>query len=298
MTISRTHTAAGLDLYSRVAQTSSSKVIRQYSTSFGMAARLLGRRVRPGVESIYGLVRVADEVVDGAASEAGLDLEAQRALLDRLQAETEGALLSGYSTNLIVHSFAATARAGGFGPELTCPFFASMRRDLDPAHFTTEEVRRYIHGSAEVVGLMCLRVFLEGVECDSDRRLRLEHGAQRLGAAFQKINFLRDLRADWSELGRNYLPGIDPDGLTEAQKRVLVADIDSDLDAAAPTIPELPKDCRAAVASAHQLFAALTRRVEATPATELLRTRIRVPNATKLRIVATAKAHSSARSAT
>ncbi|TDW29665.1 phytoene/squalene synthase family protein [Cryobacterium psychrophilum] len=295
MTIQRTDAANGLSLYSHAAHMSSAGIIREYSTSFGMATRLLGRQIRPHIENIYGLVRIADEVVDGAAAAAGLDVDAQRALLDALEVETETTLQTGYSTNLTVHSFAVTARSVGFGAELTRPFFASMRRDLDPAGFTVDEVSDYIYGSAEVIGLMCLNAFLAGVPCDSDQRARLESGARRLGSAFQKINFLRDLRADWHDLGRNYFPHIDPDRLTETQKLDLVADIEADLDAAAAVIPELPQNCRVAVDAAHGLFAALTQRLRATPAADLLAARIRVPNAGKLAIVIAATMHGRAR---
>jgi len=295
MTIQRTDAAGGLGLYSRAAHNSSAGIIREYSTSFGTATRLLSPQIRPHIENIYGLVRIADEVVDGAAAAAGLDVDAQRALLDALETETERTLDTGYSTNLTVHSFAVSARALGFGTELTRPFFASMRRDLDPAAFTAEGVREYIYGSAEVIGLMCLKAFLFGVPCDTVQRERLENGARRLGSAFQKINFLRDLRADWNDLGRNYFPHLDPDRLTETQKLEVIADIESDLDAAAAVIPELPQTCRLAVRAAHGLFAALTARVRATPAAELLTARIRVSNAGKLAIVLAAATHGRAR---
>ncbi|WP_308465132.1 phytoene/squalene synthase family protein [Rathayibacter soli] len=289
MRFGHTDAPVGLGLYSRAAHRSSAQIIREYSTSFGMASRLLGRRVRAHVENIYGLVRIADEIVDGAAAEAGLDLDAQRALLEAFEAETDSALQAGYGTNLVVHAFATTARTVGIGTELTAPFFASMRRDLNPAAFTADEMHDYIYGSAEVVGLMCLKAFLHGVPSVPSQRGRLEEGARALGAAFQKINFLRDLRTDWSQLGRNYFPEIDPDCLTEAQKMGLVADIESDLDTAAAVIPNLPADCRTAVVSANGLFAALTRRIRDTPAADLLQTRIRVPTAMKLRIVFQAK---------
>lgn len=295
MTVCRTDSTDDLILYSRAAQKSSARIIREYSTSFGMATRLLSRQVRPSVENIYGLVRVADEIVDGAAAEAGLDLQAQSAMLDALEAEAETTMQTGYSTNLVVHAFASTARAVGIGPELTRPFFASMRRDLDPTDFTQDDVRDYIYGSAEVIGLMCLRVFLHGVPCDPSQRARFEHGARRLGSAFQKINFLRDWRTDWGELRRNYFPGIDPEQLTEAQKLSLVADIERDLDVAATVIPQLPRNGRVAVDAAHGLFTALTGRIRATPASELLQERIRVPNAQKLRIVLAAKTRNRAR---
>ncbi len=272
--------------YTDAATASSSTVIATYSTSFGAAARLLDPDARRRIRSIYALVRVADEAVDGAAAEAGLSLEQQRDVLDGLEADVERAMVTGYSANLVVHAFAAVAREAGFGSELTKPFFASMRRDLDPAPFTAEEIGPYIHGSAEVVGLMCLAVFLagEGERPDDARRARLERGAVHLGAAFQKINFLRDLAVDWRTLGRNYFPAVDPDAFTEADKTAILDDIDRDLEIARASIPELPRRARAAVAAAHGLFASLTARCRATPAEEIIATRIRVPDGEKLAI--------------
>jgi phytoene/squalene synthetase len=281
----RTDAPGSLATYSACAQRSSARVIRQYSTSFSMATRLLHTSVRPHVENIYGLVRVADEIVDGAAAEAGLGVDEQRELLDHLESDTELAIRSGYSTNLVVHAFATTARSAGIGPELTAPFFASMRRDLDPAPLSEEEVRRYIHGSAEVVGLMCLRVFLADCPPADHERARLEGGARRLGSAFQKINFLRDLDTDWTTLGRNYFPGFSVGTLSEDQKLILVADIDADLRAAADVIPALPPGCRKAVAAAHDLFQALNDRIRATPADSLLHQRPSVPAHEKARIL-------------
>lgn len=281
----RVQPGSNLALYTLTAQQSSARVISSYSTSFGMATRLLHKRLRPDIRNIYGIVRVADEIVDGAAMEAGLDVEAQGEQLDSFEAETLRALRSGYSTNLVVHSFAATARTVGIGPELIVPFFASMRRDLKPVRFTPEELREYIYGSAEVVGLMCLKVFLHGKNVGGDQRQRLEHGARRLGSAFQKINFLRDLSADWEVLGRNYFPTIDPAHLTEEQKLHLIDDIDDDLSAAAAVIGQLPRECRSAIAAAHGLFSGLTRQLRSTPAADLLRRRTRVSNPAKLAIL-------------
>ncbi|MEO6828014.1 MAG: squalene/phytoene synthase family protein [Microbacteriaceae bacterium] len=289
MTNPKAAVASDLACYTRAAQRSSARVIREYSTSFHLATRLLDKPLRCHVENLFGLVRVADEIVDGAAFEAGLDLVAQRGALDALEAETIRALDSGYSTNLIVHSFAVTSRAAGIGTELTEPFFASMRRDLSPDEFTPDEVRDYIYGSAEVVGLMCLCVFLADCPPEDDVRRRLELGARRLGAAFQKINFLRDLSTDWERLGRNYFPGTTPGNLTEHRKRDLVADIDADLSAADAVIPELPRGCRTAVSAAHGLFSALNQRLRSTPAAELMHARNRVPNPAKFAILVRAK---------
>jgi 15-cis-phytoene synthase len=275
-----------LGLYNSVAEEAASLVIRRYSTSFGLAARLLGPSVRQSVQNIYALVRVADEIVDGGAEEAGLDPAIAARLLDELEHETERAMREGYSSNLVVHAFAGTARAAEFGAELTRPFFASMRMDLSATEHDQASFETYIYGSAEVVGLMCLRVFVRDAErAYSDAELAsLETGARALGSAFQKVNFLRDLAADLTALGRSYFPGIDAAALTDAQKNRLLDDIDRELELAAATVPLLPRSSRRAVAAAQRLFADLARRLRAAPAASLLTTRVRVPDAAKLRI--------------
>jgi phytoene/squalene synthetase len=160
--------------------------------------------------------------------------------------------------------------------------------DLSQTVHDDESFRRYVYGSAEVVGLMCLRVFTAGREYPPEQLATLEHGARALGAAFQKVNFLRDLQADVATLGRSYFPGIDVAHLTDADKLALVDDIDADLAAAAATLPLLPPGSRRAVALAHGLFAELNRRIRNTPADVLVATRVRVPDPVKLRIAATA----------
>lgn len=279
-----------LKLYDDVAQQTASLVIRRYSTSFGMASRLLGADVRQDVENVYALVRVADEVVDGGAEDAGLDRLAAGRLLNAYEDETERALEEGYSTDLVVHAFARTARSAGFGSELTKPFFASMRADLHETVHDAESFATYVYGSAEVVGLMCLRVFLRGETRTPEQLATLETGARALGAAFQKVNFLRDLRADVESLGRSYFPGLEVASLTEAQKLELTDDIDADLATAAATLPLLPASSRRGVALAHGLFAELNGRIRRTPASTLITTRVRVPDPVKLRIAVGAAA--------
>lgn len=274
--------ASGLALYDRTARRGSEQVISHYSTSFGLASRLCSRSVRAHVADVYALVRIADEIVDGPAEEAGLSPAEQRALLDALETDTEHAIACGYSSNLVVHAFAQTARATGFGTELTRPFFASMRRDLEPVDFDDDELREYVHGSAEVVGLMCLRAFSAELPTDPARDERWQRGARHLGAAFQKVNFLRDLADDYDVRGRRYFPGIEPGSLSEADKLRLLDDIDRDLAIAGAVIPELPNGCRKAVAAAHALFSALSARLRRTPAAELLTTRVSVPTTRKL----------------
>jgi phytoene/squalene synthetase len=273
-----------LSLYDRVADETASTVIRRYSTSFGLASRLLDAGVRQHVENIYALVRVADEIVDGGVTDAGLDSVHAARYLNEFEAETNAAMASGYSTNLVVHAFARTAREVGFGDELTEPFFHSMRMDLTDTEHDQRSFDRYVYGSAEVVGLMCLRAFVQGMPIDAEQDERLVTGARALGAAFQKVNFLRDLAADFETLGRSYFPGIRVDSFTEEEKHRLLDDIDADLRTSAAVIPELPKGSRRAVALAQGLFAELSVRLRNTPASQLVRARVRVPDPVKARI--------------
>jgi phytoene synthase len=282
-------------LYDRVAEETASVVIRRYSTSFGLASKLLGPGVRQHVENIYALVRVADEIVDGAAVESGLDAAGAARQLDELERETDAAVAEGFSANLVVHAFALTARETGFGAEYTAPFFASMRTDLTATEHDAESFDRYVYGSAEVVGLMSLRAFLQGVPVTPPEEERFVRGARALGAAFQKVNFLRDLAADFETLGRSYFPGVSVDSFTEEDKIRLLDDIDDDLRMSASVIPDLPASSRKAVALAQGLFAELSVRLRATPAEQLRRVRVRVPNPVKLRIAAAALAGRKAR---
>lgn len=272
----------GLALYSQTADDAAAAVINRYSTSFGIAARLLGARPRPHVRNIYALVRVADEIVDGPAHDAGLTPERERAVLDGLETEVMEAIATGFSANLVVHAFARTARECGIGADLIAPFFASMRTDLDTAAHDDLSHDAYVYGSAEVVGLMCLQVFLNaGMSAPARPAPDLVDGARRLGAAFQDVNFLRDLADDADRLGRDYL-----DGAADDERRITVLDrIDSDLAAAAAVIPTLPPDCRAAVTAAHDLFAELSRRLRASPAGA---PRVRVPDGVKATLAARA----------
>jgi len=285
-TDARPQQMTNLTTYNAAAQASSAVIISEYSTSFGLAARLLEPRMRGQVRTIYALVRIADELVDGAAAGAGLDVDAQRELLDGLETETLRAIDCGFSTNLVVHAFAVTARETGIDVSLIAPFFASMRRDLDTVPFSDDTFATYIYGSAEVIGLMCLRSFLQKASPNEADMAALETGARHLGAAFQKINFLRDLADDYEALGRSYFPGIDPTTMTEVGKTRILDDIDADLAAASLALPLLPSGCRSAVRAAHDLFARLARKLRITPCTELCTTRVRVPDGEKLLLAA------------
>jgi len=275
-----------LSLYDSAADEVAGVVIRRYSTSFGLASRLLGPGIRQHVENIYALVRVADEIVDGGVAEAGLDQAAAGRYLDELEADTNQAMEHGYSANLVVHAFARTAREVGFGRELTEPFFHSMRMDLTDTEHDQASFETYVYGSAEVVGLMCLRAFLQEAPPSPEQNERMVRGARALGAAFQKVNFLRDLSADFETLGRSYFPGVRVESFTEEEKHRLLDDIDDDLRMSAAVLPDLPASSRRAVALAQGLFAELAARLRRTPASELVRARVRVPDPVKLRIAA------------
>ena len=270
----------GMALYDRTAARASRVVLAGYSTSFALGTKLLGPRARRGIESVYALVRIADEIVD---TRRGPDAGA---LLDDLEATTARALETGYSTNLAVHAFVRTARCVGIGHAEIDPFFASMRMDLTVRVHDRDSYERYVFGSAEVVGLMCLAVFLDAAHPGSRPDARLRAGAQALGAAFQKINFLRDLGADYGDLGRSYFPGVTPGNLDQRAVDEILAEIARDLATARASLPGLPRRARWAVASTIGLYDRLVTELAGTPAADLLTRRVRVPGPVKLAIVA------------
>lgn len=282
-----TKVPTGLSLYSLAAHRASREVIYSYSTSFGMATKLLGKSVRHHVENIYALVRVADEIVDGSAAEAKLtaaqlDPETE---LNNFEQETYRAMELGFSTNLVIHAFAITAREVGIGKDIVEPFFYSMRMDLTESEHDQESFEKYVYGSAEVVGLMCLAAFVHGKNYSTEQKLALVKGARALGAAFQKVNFLRDLSADFKRLGRSYFPGVNVSNFDEATKSRLVEDINQDLALSAKSLPLLPASAKRAVTAAQLLFDALNRKIGNTRAEELIETRISVNNLLKLWIL-------------
>ncbi len=278
----------GAQRYTHAAATAAATVVGEYSTSFARACRLLREPVRGHVRTIYGLVRIADEIVD--APDLGLSLEQRAGYLDALETETLTALDTGFSSNLVVHAFAATAREHRIGTSLVRPFFASMRTDLHETAHDVASLDEYVYGSAEVVGLMCLRVFVAAPDASPELVAHgyedLAPGARHLGAAFQKVNFLRDLAADHDQLGRQYLPGAPAQTLTDAQRDAALDEIEAHLAAAAPAIAALPGSSRRGVRAAHDLFAALCVRLRATPAERIARERVSVPAPAKALVVA------------
>lgn len=265
-----------MDLYNRVAAQTAARVTQAYSTSFSLATRLFPRPMRFAIYNIYGLVRLADEIVD---TYRGAD---QLEVLDALEAEVYRSIPRRFSSNLIVHAFAVTAAQFGIDHDLIAPFFASMRRDITQSVYDAAELEAYIYGSAEVVGLMCLRVFAANDPAAYDK---LEPGAKALGAAFQKVNFLRDLAADHNELGRNYFPGVDWDNLTDSAKRAIEKDIAVDFRAARQAIDRLPGDSRPAVLAAYRYYHELFARITRTSAAQLRLGRVRLPAVRKLFIL-------------
>lgn len=278
---------SSLELYTFAAERSSNAVIDAYSTSFGVATKLLAPEIRQHVRNIYALVRVADEIVDGAAAEArvgGGNVEPSVAL-DQLESEIYKTLRSRFSTNLVVHAFANTAVETGFARGLIEPFFTSMRMDLWPRKHTPESFDKYVYGSAEVVGLMCLHAFIKESDFSPEQYKQIVKSARALGAAFQKVNFLRDLSADFEKLGRSYFPDVNPASFNETQKMQLLGYIREDLRVASVGLTYLPRSSRTAVATAQMLFAELANRIEKTPAEKLMASRISVPNGIKLLLV-------------
>jgi len=280
-------TPSSLALYTRAAERSSAEIIATYSTSFGWATNLLSKAVAVEVRNIYAMVRVADELVDGAADEAltGAAALSARALLDEFEAETYRALDSGFSANLVLHAFAVTSRKVGITRDLVTPFFDSMRMDLDPQVFDQASFEKYIYGSAEVVGLMCLQAFLQDVKLTAKEKSDFVKSARALGSAFQKVNFLRDLAADFKVLGRSYFPGVRIDSFNETEKQRLVADINEELRISAQSLPNLPKNSRRAVAAAQMFFTELNNQIGKAPADKLISERIRVSNPRKVGIL-------------
>lgn len=265
-------------LYDKVCALASKQVTTSYSTSFSLGVRSLDGRFREHIHAIYGFVRAADEIVD---TFHGHD---QRTLLDRFRSDTALAIKDGVSLNPLLHSFQRTVRMFNIEPELWNTFLDSMEMDLDARTHDRTSYDRYILGSAEVVGLMCLRVFVEGNDA---KYQELKPMAMRLGAAFQKVNFLRDLKDDHSSLGRTYFPGLNVSRMTNADKRTIEREITQDLDAALQGIKRLPAGARFGVYLAYVYYLALLKKIRALPMEFILRERIRVRNRSKMLLLTT-----------
>lgn len=263
-------------IYDTVCIKASRNTTATYSTSFSLGVRSLHPRFRDAIHAIYGFVRFADEIVDT------FHKHDKGTLLARFKEETGRAIAEGISLNPILHSFQNVVRRYGIEPELYGSFLASMEMDLTDRRYDQGAYERYILGSAEVVGLMCLRVFCEG---DEKLYQRLKPSAMKLGAAFQKVNFLRDLKDDHDQLGRIYFPGIDARNISQEQKRGIEADIRADLDAALEGIRLLPKGARFGVYVAYVYYLALFRKISGLPIERILKERVRVRNRRKIALL-------------
>ncbi len=267
-----------MDRYEALCRKASRNTTRQYSTSFSIGIRSLEHDLRAPIHAIYGFVRFADEIVD---TFHGYD---KAALLARFRDDTHTAVREGISLNPILHSFQRVVHEYGIEAALYDTFLDSMAMDLQARTYDRPAYDRYIHGSAEVVGAMCLRVFTKG---DQALYHQLLPAAMRLGAAFQKVNFLRDLKQDHRELGRTYFPGVDLAHLDNAAKRRIENDIRADLDAGRKGIGQLPRAARLGVYVAYVYYRALFRKIQALPCDRILHARIRVRNSGKLALFTT-----------
>ncbi|MDN5583192.1 MAG: squalene/phytoene synthase family protein [Mycobacteriaceae bacterium] len=276
------------DPYPALADRVAADVIGHYSTSFTLATRLLAPDVRRDIRNLYAVVRIADEIVDGAASGAGEDAATVREILEGYARAVTDSPSTGFHTDPVLHAFAGTARRCGLDMDHMHAFFSSMRADLDPVVHDGGSLAEYIHGSAEVIGLMCLDIFLTHGATTADR-VWLQDGAVALGSAFQKINFLRDMGEDTTVLHRAYLPGSDG-SLDDRTKDRLLDDAAAELEAARARIPGLPRGARAGVAAATALYGELVDRLRATPAT-----RLTGPDARRVSVPAPVKALVTAR---
>lgn len=265
-----------IGLFHTVSEECSRIVTRRYSTSFSSAINLLHRNLRTPVYNIYGFVRFADEIVD---TFHGHD---KPLLLQQFKEETFSAIGRGISLNPVLNSFQQTVNTFGIDHELIHAFFKSMESDLTEQRYDRQNYETYIYGSAEAVGLMCLYVF-----CNGDRQLyeKLKGPARSLGAAFQKVNFLRDIKNDFVDLSRIYFPGCDFHNFTEQDKFQIESDIEEDFRAAYQGIVKLPVKARFGVYVAYKYYYSLFNKIKTTHPTHILQKRIRIANYHKAYIV-------------
>lgn len=268
-----------MDLYTRNALECSEITTKNYSTSFSMGVRLLDPKFRPPVYAIYGYVRFADEIVDTFH-----DQDKAR-LLHEFREQTYEAIASGMSTNPILHSYQWVVNTYRIDKALIDAFLKSMEMDLEKKSFSLEEYQEYIYGSAEVVGLMCLRVFYAGQD---EEYQRLLPAARKLGEAFQKVNFLRDMRSDLKERGRVYFPEVDFERFDQQAKDRIEKEIWDDFQGAFPGIKTLNKDARLGVYLAYRYYLELLKKIKSEPPENLQETRFSVSNQKKLILLAKA----------
>ena len=264
-------------IFDSVSQDCSKIVTKTYSTSFSMATKMLSNTIRQDIYNIYGFVRLADEIVDSFHDYN------KETLFTQFEADLEAALTNRISLNPILNSFQQTYYTYGIDKEMVDAFMNSMRQDLHKTVYATEEeYKNYIYGSADVVGLMCLKVFVKG---DTAKYETLKQTAMALGSAFQKVNFLRDLKADHHELNRTYFPNTDLDNLDENSKKAIIDDIEKDFNEGLSGIKQLPLEAKFGVFMAYRYYNQLLKKLKTTPALEIKSTRIRVPNYKKIELL-------------
>jgi len=253
-------------------------VTQRYSTSFTLGTKMLANKHRKHIYNIYGFVRFTDEIVDSFHNFNKKDL------LSRFEEDLKYALEIKISMNPILNSFQYTVHENKIEQELIDAFLKSMRMDLYKQKYSSkEEYQEYIYGSADVVGLMCLNVFVEG---DKNQYNRLKPHAMSLGSAFQKVNFLRDLNSDYQLLDRTYFPNLDLSDFSEKSKASIIADIEKDFDHALEGIFMLPESARLGVYTAFKYYKQLLIKLKKTPSKKIQSSRIRVPNYQKITVLA------------
>lgn len=265
-----------MNIFHEVSQLCSRNTTERYSTSFASAIRLLHQDLRQPIYNIYGLVRFADEIVDTFH-------EYDKAtLIKDFRKQTFEAIERCISINPILHSFQLTVNQYAIDSELIHAFFNSMEMDLERTQYNHKLYNEYIYGSAEVVGLMCLYVFVEG---DKELYERLKPSARSLGAAFQKVNFLRDVKADYNQLDRTYFPGLDFSNFTERQKLEIEEDIQKDFNDAYEGIVQLPVKARFGVYVAYKYYLSLFRKIKRLQPATIMHQRVRIPDYHKIMIL-------------
>ena len=265
-------------IFDNLSQDMSKMTTRRYSTSFSLGIRFLNKELHKPIYSIYGFVRFADEIVD---SFDGFDKEV---LLAEFKKDTFDAIKNGISLNPILNSFQWAVNKYSVPLDLIETFMNSMEMDLDKKVYDKDTYEKYILGSAEVVGLMCLKIFVSG---DEGEYQRLKMNAMKLGSAFQKINFLRDLNDDFNELGRTYFPGINMNDFNNIVKKEIETDIEKDFRLGYEGILMLPKRARFGVYMAYKYYFKLFKKIKRTKAERILEERVRIPNRKKARILVT-----------
>lgn len=264
-------------LFNQTALECSKLITENYSTSFTLGIKTLDRKFHLPIYAIYGFVRFADEIVDTFH-----DFD-KKNLLDRFRHDTYEAIEEGISLNPVLHSFQMVVRQYNIERELIDAFLKSMEMDLYLQDYDPDGYNEYIYGSAEVVGLMCLRVFCEGNCTDYDH---LREPARKLGAAFQKVNFLRDIKSDYQERGRTYFPGVDFNDFSRDAKQLIEDDIQRDFDDAYIGIMNLPRGARMGVYLAYTYYQTLFNKIKALPVAQIQTERVRVPDAKKIALLA------------